>query len=159
MDVSLISWLMALGCLVGGGAIGYYLGSSSEVANRRVNENAERARVAEEKLDHYRGEVTGHLQKTAELMLKLATDYRDIRDHLTDGAQSLLSDQPLEATSALLELQENTQAAGLSKPTETTIPQQPPLDYAPKKDHQDGGVLDEKFGIDPPPDVSAPRPD
>ena len=154
MDVSLISWLMALGCLVAGGAIGYYLGSNSEVANRRVNENAERARAAEEKLNLYRSEVTSHLQKTAELMLKLATDYRDIRDHLADGAQNLLSDQPLEATSALLELQGNAQRDDLGQSAETAIHQEPPLDYAPKK-----GVLDETFGIDKPADVTAPRPD
>jgi uncharacterized membrane-anchored protein YhcB (DUF1043 family) len=104
------------------------------IPSRRSNSLQNKINETENKLKSQQDAVDEHFIRTAELMNKLIISYRDISEHVSEGTQSLCSDEGLRlAHSKLLEPLAQT----YSQPTN------PPLDYAPS--HQ--GTLSEEFGL------------
>lgn len=131
----------AAGLIVGAG-LGLLLGQRTSAA-------AQKHREVERKLDQllqdkkaYEDEVVEHFSQTAQLLNQLTTSYRNVHNHLANGAESLcLGKGPV----ALDQIGRSTD------PSE--IPQhlaniQPPLDYAPKSSPDEKGMLNEEFGLD-----------
>lgn len=124
------------------------------VLHRSVGSSAGRLRDLEKKLarekennQQYKSSVTQHFTETATLLTDLTLKYKDIHDHLANGAdqlcrdaqgRSLLPDSPVK-----LRIEERPD----EQPTEEASVK-PPLDYAPRQDTDSSGQLAEDFGLD-----------
>jgi uncharacterized membrane-anchored protein YhcB (DUF1043 family) len=128
--------------LVIGAVLGLVLG-------RRTSTAAQELREAQLKLDQvlqdkraYEDEVVGHFTETATLLNRLTEQYREVHNHLAQGAETLCQGR---GPVSLGELGHNRD--------ESEIPAyladvRPPLDYAPKASPEEKGMLNEEFGID-----------
>lgn len=81
-------WLISIVALVVGAVIGYLLGRSGGGSGRQA-ELAEQLEDAKRELESYRSEVTGHFEKTAQLVNGLTQSYKEVHEHLASGAQGL----------------------------------------------------------------------
>lgn len=104
MDVQLdpvVQALIGLGLLVVGLAIGVVVGRSRGAAARRRVADLERELEARgDELKHqqeahagYRDEVAHHFEKTSDLVHALTLQYREVYDHLAEGARALCPDR------------------------------------------------------------------
>jgi hypothetical protein len=86
--------------------------------------------------------VVEHFTETAKLLNNLTESYRDVHNHLAQGAATLcqgegpISLERLESRRDLTEIPANLAHI------------QPPLDYAPKNSPDEKGMLNEEFGLD-----------
>ena len=116
---------------------------------RRTSAEAKKYRDIALKLDQvmqdkkaYEDNVVEHFTETAKLLNNLTESYREVHNHLAQGAASLCQGEgPVS-----LERLESRRAA-------TEIPAhlahiQPPLDYAPKHSPDEKGMLNEEFGLE-----------
>ena len=130
---------------------------------RRTSSAGQKYKEVERKLDQvlqdkkvYEDEVVEHFTDTAKLLNNLTESYRDVHNHLAQGAASLCQG---EGPVSLDRLENNRDR--------TEIPAdlaqiQPPLDYAPKTSPDEKGMLNEEFGIEHKPgepETSAPDPE
>lgn len=134
--------LCGAAALLVGLAIGALLGL-------RMSPQGQKNRELEGKLDQaiqdkkaYEDEVIEHFSNTAGLINKLTDSYRDVHNHLATGAATLCKDQgpiSLEALSGpRLDSEIPADLADV----------QPPLDYAPKTNPEETGMLNEEFGLE-----------
>lgn len=138
--------------LVIGLLLGWLVGRRTSAANQKY-------RDVERKLDQvlqekkvYEDEVVEHFSDTAKLLNNLTESYRDVHNHLANGAATLCQGQGPVALGRL----ENESDAGDAAPNLDHI--QPPLDYAPKTSPDEKGMLNEEFGLDRQADTSATEP-
>jgi uncharacterized membrane-anchored protein YhcB (DUF1043 family) len=89
----------------------------------------------------YQTEVTEHFQETAKLLDQLTNSYRDVHNHLAEGAHLLAGETVSESLQMIPE--DKRKAQPLEGPAIT-----PPLDYAPKVTPDDKGMLNEEFGFE-----------
>lgn len=139
-------WLAVAAALV----VGLVAGS---VLNRQLGSSGAgllRSREAQRQLDamrqeqqHYRDQVTGHFQRTAELVNELTANYRAVHNHLAQGARDLCP----EGGGSMPHLPEPAVQGGPRGSSMAGSPLEPPRDYAPKG-HSDIGALDEAYGLD-----------
>lgn len=105
----------------------------------------------------YQQQVSEHFEQTAALVNEMTQRYRDVHEHLVQGAQLLCDDpkRPREdnPARAFASLSAPTQPAEapvypVAHPVEDheLFPFQPPRDYATKSPN-DKGTLDERFGF------------
>ncbi|MCQ4323860.1 DUF1043 domain-containing protein [Stutzerimonas stutzeri] len=139
MEQTLATWLLPIVGLIAGIAIGYLVARSST-----PNRTQRQVDDLQERFDTYQSEVVTHFNTTASLLRKLTSNYQDIQDHLSDGANRLaLDEQTRQRLLASLHSEEsNGSRERLSSPTFT----EPPKDYAPKSDDTPG-TLHENFGL------------
>jgi uncharacterized protein len=90
----------------------------------------------------YQQEVVEHFSQTGQLLNQLTASYRDVHEHLANGAQ-LLADQKAGDAIGVLPSNEDTK----SEATEDHN-LMPPLDYAPKSTPYEKGMLNETFGLE-----------
>ena len=83
-------WLAALVGLMGGIGLGYLV---FYALHGRRSDGRSAAQVQEE-LDAYREEVQQHFTRTSDLFQDMTTRYRELYDHLGQGAQSLCDTIP-----------------------------------------------------------------
>lgn len=95
----------------------------------------------QDELKSYQTEVTQHFGDTAHLLRQLAESYRDVHNHLAQGAQELTSQTDSTMINKLPEIETIKEAEG-----DTDVTQ--PLDYAPKSTPFDRGTLDEEYGLE-----------
>ncbi len=145
--------IIGIVALAVGALIGYLLGRSGSDAGKRQALSSQLDEVKEE-LTTYKQGVTEHFEKTAALVNKLTDTYKDVHQHLAQGAQSLC-----DSDTASLALNESMQPK-LETTAETPIPvvtdvvpneeaekvPEPPRDYAAKSTHEKG-TLSESFGL------------
>jgi len=122
---------------------------------RLVRSDASRSARVEQQMDdlqqkhtRYQAQVSDHFVQTAHLINRLNEDYRDIHNHLAQGATELCSE---DSANNLLNLSsENTDSPALDHKEEVSeieeIYAEPPRDYAPKST-EDQGTLSEEFGL------------
>lgn len=141
-----MSWLLYLIVLIVGGFGGYVLAKTRNPDNR-VRELEEHLRVLQGKLDHYQEAVTHHFVTTAQLVNNVTQGYRELHEHLQQGATHLCADnrrhggtpaQSFERLEAPRALQ-----GGVSGEPYAV---EPPRDYATKKPTE-RGALDEEYGF------------
>ena len=139
---------MGVLALVAGFSLGLltsYLRSSRRLENRDLERQLADASAT---LRQYRQEVSDHYVKTAGLVDALTDSYRELHNHLAEGAASLLDTRGVQPLMHNIPSRDKIEA--LADPGSYRI--QPPLDYAPKASPSDKGVLDERFGLDKPAD-------
>jgi uncharacterized membrane-anchored protein YhcB (DUF1043 family) len=141
-------WLIALLAAIAGVAGGYFLslrlrrddGGDREAALRQLQQEQEA----------YRQRVTQHFSQTAELLSQLASNYRDVHNHLAQGARELCD------PATLTRLQPIDERAVVVEPPAAAI--EPPRDYAPRPHADAPGTLDEDYGLDKPQRSPLPEP-
>ena len=95
-----------------------------------------------EKFEIQQQQVNEHFVTTADLVNKLTLTYKEVYDHLAQGAESLCD---LDAASQVLEARQNVAkliAADDARDVNSELPE-PAKDYAPDK----AGTLSEEYGF------------
>jgi uncharacterized membrane-anchored protein YhcB (DUF1043 family) len=132
------------------------------MAGRRTSATAKKHRDLTLKLDQvmqekkaYEDDVVEHFEETAQLLGNLTESYRDVHNHLAQGASNLCQG----AGPASLERLQNGRDPAEIPGGLADI--QPPLDYAPKNSPDEKGMLNEEFGLErtPPPATAAEKAD
>jgi len=139
VEQTLATWLLPIVGVIAGIAIGYLIArnSSPNSTQRQVDE-------LQERLDTYQSEVVTHFNTTASLLRKLTNSYKDMQEHLSEGADKLaLDEQTRQRLLAALHAQESHSPRERLNPPSFT---EPPKDYAPK-DSDVPGTLHENFGL------------
>jgi len=116
---------------------------------RRTSSQSEKSRAVERQLDQvlqdkkaYEDEVVEHFTDTAKLLNSLTESYREVHNHLANGAAELCQGQ---APVVMARLEGNRDPAEIPAHLADV---QPPLDYAPKTSPDEKGMLNESFGLD-----------
>ena len=135
-------WLVGVIALAVGGAIGFFVPHINKAARSGNNRQSmeDELQALRDRHDSYRHDVAAHFDKTAELLSQLLGNYRDVHNHLANGAEHLCPNEQIRRLQQL--------------PDERLIEQQvpgsveAPRDYAPRATAGGKGVLDEDFGIE-----------
>ena len=146
-----MGWLFYLIVFALGGLAGYALAKSRN-PDTRVRELEEHLTSLQGKYDAYQDSVTRHFSSTAQLVNALTSSYRDVHDHLQQGARELCADSKRHGSS-----NPGNAFTRLDAPSDSSDPAaliddhytahlEPPRDYATKKP-TDKGTLDEDFGF------------
>lgn len=148
MESAVYSLEALLGAGVGALIVGLLLGL---VLGKRTSAAGQKSRDVERKLDQvlqdkklYEDEVVEHFEETAQLLNTLTQSYREVHNHLAQGAAKLCEGEGPVA----LERLRNRDPSEI--PPELAQVQQP-LDYAPKSSPDEKGMLNEEFGLERPP--------
>ena len=96
----------------------------------------------QDEIKHYQQEVRQHFSETAGLLRGLAENYRDVHNHLAQGAEQLCPDP--QADLIIKKLPE-VDTIEVSQAPESVSP---PLDYAPKITRFDKSVLNEEYDLE-----------
>jgi uncharacterized membrane-anchored protein YhcB (DUF1043 family) len=143
--------LLAIGAILA--ILGLMLGW---LAGRRTSSTARKYRDVVLKLDQvmqdkkaYEDEVVEHFTETAKLLNHLTESYREVHNHLAQGAANLCQG----AGPVSLERLENPRDPAEIPAHLAHI--QPPLDYAPKTSPDEKGMLNEEFGLERRPSARA----
>ena len=87
-------WLILASMLAVGVLLGFVIGrTKGDTSAPRVKELEENLAKADEEMQQYRGQVTGHFEKTANLFNQLTNDYREVYEHLATSSEQLCGDQ------------------------------------------------------------------
>lgn len=143
MEISNAIWFASvLGVLVGvlvGTVLTLWLAPSNQ-KNRGLKKHLA---DKQDELKEYQLEVTAHFTRTSELLSELAQSYKDVHNHLAEGAQNLCK-PGFDGKPILPKL------TGLAEEQIDALPHEarPPLDYAPRSTPYDRGTLNEEYGLE-----------
>ena len=122
------------------------------MAGRRTSGAARKHRDLTLKLDQvmqdkkaYEDDVVEHFSETAKLLNNLTESYREVHNHLAQGASSLCQG------AGPVSLERPGNERDLAEIPAKLADIQPPLDYAPKTSPDEKGMLNEEFGLEPTP--------
>lgn len=139
-----LEFLLAAGLAVS--LVGALLGW---LAGRRTSPGAKKYRALTLKLDQviqdkkaYEDEVVEHFTETAKLLNNLTKSYREVHNHLAQGAADLCQGK---GPVSLEHIQNRSDPAEIPA---NLVHIQPPLDYAPKVSPHEKGMLNEEFGLE-----------
>lgn len=90
----------------------------------------------------YRQQVQQHFGETSHLLKQLAENYRNVHNHLAQGANDLCNENPYQPI--IKKLPEMNAIEVNEEPSNV----QAPLDYAPKSTPYDKGSLSEEYGLE-----------
>ncbi len=79
-----------------GGIFGLLLGMLIMYLLQKKNLQNSDAHAVQEKLDAYQEQVEGHFAKTADLIDNLTESYKAVFEHLSDSAESLLTEEQIK---------------------------------------------------------------
>ncbi|TDG14757.1 DUF1043 family protein [Seongchinamella unica] len=132
----------AIAGLVAGLGLGTLLGRRSSPAGQKYREVERKLDQVLQDKKRYEDEVVEHFTETARKLNNLTESYREVHNHLANGAAELChGNGPV----VLDKLQNPTDPAEI--PADLAVIQ-PPLDYAPKTSPDEKGMLNEEFGLD-----------
>lgn len=123
--------LIATAALLLGALIGYLVSRHFSAGGRHDDRKLQQV---EDEHRHYRYEVTDHFNKTADMLAQLATSYREMHNHLAQGAQSLCDPAAVRALQAL----PDDEATRSVPRTASGSAIEAPRDYAVGGDHGEG---------------------
>lgn len=138
--------LAASATLLIGALAGAFLAAFFAPENRKSRDLETRLNDTTDTLKAYRQEVSEHYAQTARLIDKLTESYRDVHNHLAEGASTLLDTRGTAPLIRNIPSQDQIEAIGEPGESESSV--LPPLDYAPKQSPYEKGMLDESFGLD-----------
>lgn len=138
-------WLTAIIAAIAGWIGGWLLGRRSTAGQRKSLVLQESLNASEQRLQDYKREVQEHFVQTADAIKQMNDSYQSLHQRLASGASALCSDME---DSPLLEKQSGRRADDPESDRQEQPPLEPPLDYAPRKDPADKGVLNEDFGLE-----------
>jgi uncharacterized membrane-anchored protein YhcB (DUF1043 family) len=136
-------WLTGIGFLAVGIAIGYFVAGRVNNNPTKIGELEQQLQDLQRSQSRYRDEVSEHFSTTAELVQQMTDSYRDVYQHLANGAQDLCSG---EVASKLLPASSEV-VFGPPQP-EADSELQAPKDYAPRQNATQSGALAEDFGLE-----------
>lgn len=137
MDSLFSPWLILVPSVVVGAFLGVVFERTRGTAARRAAKFEADLVEARSELMRYREQTKHHFGKSAELLGRMATDYREFLDHFVTGAESLCGpnmkeinasglDRPMLGTSTPAPV-----AAAGAAPAATAIPPTPPVSVRP----------------------------
>ncbi len=136
--------LLAVG--IAAAFLGFFLGW---LAGRNTSAATQKCRQLENKLERveqdrkaYEDEVVEHFTETATLLNSLTESYREVHNHLANGAATLCQGK---GPVSMARLRNDRDPAEI--PDDLVTPH-PPLDYAPKTSPDEKGMLNEEFGLE-----------
>lgn len=130
--------------------IGLLIGRRKSGNAAKIKQLSESLNRAESQRDHFQHQVSNHFSDTARLLNELTEKYKDVHQHLAQGAEQLCRDA--EGNSMLIaspltgDNKPDEEAMRLDESNPDSI--QPPLDYAPKDEQAATGTLAEDFGLE-----------
>lgn len=130
--------LTAIIALVAGLLIGFTLSRSIAPSAREGQGLKSKLDEAEDQLKEYQQEVTRHFSETSELINRLTQSYKDVHEHLADGALQLAT---ADVSKKLIDAGDGNLSIG----KEDIPAPEAPKDWAPKS-----GQLSEDFGLSHP---------
>ena len=111
----------------------------------------------------YQQQVNDHFSTSAHLVNKMTDTYRDIHEHLANGAESLCKDEDIKNRLGDSLLSSNALVSGKvhKRRNERPTPTEQPKDYAPKNNPDEQGALSEDYGVvkEPVAEVAAAEPE
>lgn len=143
-------WLIAIIAIIVGAAGGYFFSRSQRRDGGGGKQSEQELRRVQLEQQIYRQRVTEHFSQTAELLSQLASNYRDVHNHLAQGARELCDADAANRLQPIGERGEILEA-------KSTAIIEPPRDYALRED-EGTGTLDETFGLDKPSRAPLPEP-
>ena len=131
------------------GALLYHLLSGSKTRNGRLEGQLDEM---QREFKEYQDKVGDHFTTTAHLINKLTDTYRDVHEHMANGAENLCEDEEVRNRLSDALLGSNALMSGKvnKRRNERTKPLEQPKDYAPKNSPDEKGVLSEEFGVEGP---------
>lgn len=136
--------LLGIGAAVGllGLLLGWAAGKRSSADARKHRELTLRLdRVMQDK-KAYEDDVVEHFSETAKLLNNLTESYREVHNHLAQGANELCQGKGPVSLDHLQSRRDPDRIPG------NLTHLQPPLDYAPKTSPDEKGMLNEEFGLE-----------
>ncbi|TNF35533.1 MAG: DUF1043 family protein [Gammaproteobacteria bacterium] len=152
MDAAGNLWLVGVFCTALGALLGYaaalMLGPGGGGSRRDLESRLQQSR---DELKNYQMEVNSHFTQTAELLNRLNENYREVHNHLAQGAQALC-DRPGQPPllQPLPEQDAGRKGQTIAGSSFASASLQAPLDYAPKATQHERGILREDFGLEKP---------
>lgn len=124
-------WIVALGCLLVGalaGAVLFKLFRSDEI---RVQQLESQLQQLSDEYENYKKEVHGHFSDSAILVGKMTESYREVYQHLAQGARNLCPDYIASQMTQLASPESITAEDSSKDATKGTGQSRlsPPLDY------------------------------
>lgn len=140
----------SLGILLTAAAVAAILGTIlGWMAGRNTSAAAQKCRELTDKLEQlvqekksYEDEVVEHFTETAALLNNLTESYREVHNHLANGAASLCQGK---GPVSMERLRNDRDPAEIP---DNLVTPRPPLDYAPKHSPNEKGMLNEEFGLE-----------
>ena len=134
--------------LIGGllGSLLYHILISSKYRSGKV---AEQLDELQREFVDYKEKVSDHFTSTAHLINKMTETYKDVHEHMANGAESLCEDEQVKRQMSDSLLSANTLLSDQSakrKLSRITSAEQP-KDYALKTKPEDKNTLAEDFGL------------
>lgn len=136
--------LLAVGAALAtfGAVLGWTAGQRASAAAKKYREIAFKLDQVMQDKKAYEAEVVEHFAQTAMLLNNLTESYREVHNHLAEGAANLCHG----AGPISLDRLENRRDPAEIPAHLAQI--QPPLDYAPKLSPDEKGMLNEEFGLE-----------
>lgn len=138
-QIILILVTLAIGAVIGS-LITLWI-APSEQKNRELEKHLNDQQDA---LKNYQHQVSEHFNKTADLLGEMAHSYREIHNHLAQGAQNLAGYGQNQAP----QLKQIPKFDEIEVQEEVTTEITPPLDYAPRNNPYEKGTLNEEYGLE-----------
>lgn len=133
---------IAIVAIVAGLVLGLFMGRRTSDAERRYRDVALKLDQVMQDKKSYEADVVEHFTKTARLLNELTESYREVHNHLAQGADTLCHGS---GPVSLERLENNRDRAEIPAHLAHI---QPPLDYAPKTSPDEKGMLNEEFGLE-----------
>ena len=131
--------------------LGWATGSRTSAATKKYREIALKLDQVQQEKMAYEAEVVEHFTKTANLLNNLTESYREVHQHLAQGAADLCQG---EGPISLAHPADDLDAAEIPP---IFVDPRPPLDYAPKHSPNEKGMLNEEFGLERRPLAATPE--
>lgn len=147
-DMNVLWFVGSLAFLGGmaGGALLYHIlaGSRTERGKLETQLND-----LEAEFNDYQDKVADHFTTTAHLINKLTDTYKDVHEHMANGADTLCDSEEVKnrLSDSLISSSAILSGKITKRRTERPKPLEQPLDYAPKSDPEEKGTLAEGFGV------------
>jgi uncharacterized protein len=138
-------WISAIACLLAGLAAGWLMRRQFDPAEQRLRDLERSLHQSEVALQDYQAQVTAHFRGTAERVNRLTENYRELHQHLAEGALELCDTrQPGVEPPLLTSLGgPGYRPPGAGAPTSVS----PPRDYAPRSSPEEPGILSERYDL------------
>ena len=151
MEEMNVIWFMGSLAFLGGmlaGALLYHLLAGSKSERGKLQSQLD---DLQHDFKDYQDKVSDHFSTTAHLINKLTDSYRDVHEHMANGAEKLCEDEAVKNRLSDSLLGSNALLSAKPKPikrrTERPTPLQQPKDYAPKNAPDEKGTLSEEFSV------------
>ncbi len=127
------------------GALVYHLLSGAKSRSGRLESQLDEL---QQEFKEYQARVGDHFTTSAHLINKLTDTYRDVHEHLANGAEDLCKDEEVRNRLGDSLLSSNALLSGKihKRRNERTPPLEQPKDYAPKSGPDEQGALAEEYG-------------